>query len=486
MTDAIAQLDQVRPPSVPVVQKGPIDARTEIDNGIRPVVVSLFSTAIIWLVVASLLNCISALKLQFPAFLNYSFLSYGRVVPAAEGVFLLGWCSLAGLGVGLWIVMRQSSRISSGKGMALLGVGLWNLGVLVGLVSTLLGQMRAFAGLEFSFASESLIFVGFSLVALWLLLCFNGCGTDTPIASMFIVGAICWFGWSFLTGNLLLSCNRFTGVMEHIVSAWTSHSLVWLWLVPLAFGVAYYLIPKVTGRSIFSGSVGRFSFWLYLGVGGLTSTAKLSGGPVPLWLTSVAASASILLVVPVGACFYNLYASAKDSDRVHASPAASFTRFGLVIGLLSAVLLALGALRSVDYMVHSTLFHVGVQSLVLQGFVSMVLFGAIYYIMPRLSGCEWISSSLISVHFLGAAYGTAMGGSMLVLSGVFSGMDLADANSVFGQVMQSAAFFYWGRTMSFGLLFVGYAAFILHFLLMVLRIGQPEGEATLMGGAHAR
>jgi cytochrome c oxidase cbb3-type subunit 1 len=159
-------------------------------------------------------------------------------------------------------------------------------------------------------------------------------------------------------------------------------------------------------------------------------------------------------------------------------------RFGLIVALVAAALAALGSLRSVDHIVHSTLFHVGVQSLVLQGFVSMVIFGAIYYIMPRLSGCEWISSSLISVHFLGASYGVAMGCVMLLLSGVFSGIDLADANSLFSQVLQSSAFFYWGRTMSFGLLFVGYASFIVHFLLMVLRIGQPEGEATLMRGAQ--
>jgi cytochrome c oxidase cbb3-type subunit 1 len=483
MTVAISQKDQVLTPSV-AAQKGYPDVRTEIDNVTRPVVLGLFSTAIIWLIVASILMCITALKLQFPTFLNFSFLSYGRVAPAAEGVFLLGWCSLAGMGVGLWIVMRQSARCSTGVGMAYLGVGLWNLGVLVGLVATLVGQVRPFAGLEFPFASTVLIFAGFSFVAFWLFLSFDGGAKRTPIASMFVLGAICWFVWSFLTGNLLLSSNRFTGAMEHIVSAWTSYGLVWLWLAPLAFGVAYYLVPKVTGLPIFSGPVARVSFWLFFILGGLTSTVQISGGPVPLWLTSVGSAASILLLVPIGAIIYNLYASARDSARLGVSPSASFVRFGLIVALVAAALAALGSLRSVDHIVHSTLFHVGVQSLVLQGFVSMVIFGAIYYIMPRLSGCEWISSSLISVHFLGASYGVAMGCVMLLLSGVFSGIDLADANSLFSQVLQSSAFFYWGRTMSFGLLFVGYASFIVHFLLMVLRIGQPEGEATLMRGAQ--
>jgi cytochrome c oxidase cbb3-type subunit I len=150
-----------------------------------------------------------------------------------------------------------------------------------------------------------------------------------------------------------------------------------------------------------------------------------------------------------------------------------------VLGVTS-VLLAISALRSVDYAVHFTLFDVGVRTLLLKGSATMVLFGAIYYIMPRLSGCEWLSSSLISLHFLGSAYGSCMGAAMLILSGVASGSALVDGDSTFSQVIELGSSYFWGHTLSFVLLLGGYFLFTMHFLLMAARIGQPAGEATLL------
>jgi cytochrome c oxidase cbb3-type subunit 1 len=114
----------------------------------------------------------------------------------------------------------------------------------------------------------------------------------------------------------------------------------------------------------------------------------------------------------------------------------------------------------------------------------MALFGAIYFIMPRISGCEWLSSTLISIHFLGAAYGTTMGSLMLVFSGLASGAVLDAASTTFRQVLEVGSSYYWGRVISFILVGLGYAAFTLHFLLMALRVGQPGGEPTLFRDAH--
>jgi len=116
----------------------------------------------------------------------------------------------------------------------------------------------------------------------------------------------------------------------------------------------------------------------------------------------------------------------------------------------------------------------------LQGGATMVLFGAIYDIMPRLSGCEWLSSSLVSFHFLGSAYGSSLGSATLIVSGLAAGSALGDPESSFSQVLELASSYYWGRTLSYILLFAGYLAFALHFLLMAVRIGQPAGEATLL------
>ncbi|MEI6712359.1 MAG: cbb3-type cytochrome c oxidase subunit I [Verrucomicrobiota bacterium] len=484
MSEVTAPLHTAQAPvaqiSAPVEQ----DTRPAIDRSIRSVVTSLFATGVVWLLLSTLLSFVSAIKLQYPAFLNYSFLSYGRVTPAADFTLAYGWSALGLIGVAIWVLMRLSKRVAIGKGIACLGVGLWNLGLLIGTVSILVGEMRPFNGLEMPLSSAVLIFAGFSLVALWILLSLRVTESGLSIGALFIVGGLLWFGWSFLTGNLLTSCPSMRGATEQVIATWVSHGFIWLFLAPVALGVAYFLIPKVTGQPLYSGPLGRICFWLYFLVGGLTCMTGLSGGPIPLWLQSVSAAATILLLVPVAGSVFNLLTTASSSPLTKVSPAANFTRFGLVVFVSAAALSAISSFRSVSFAVHFTLFPMGVKLLLLQGFVGMVVFGAIYFIMPRLSGCEWISSSLIKIHFLCAAYGAAMGGAMLVLSGTFAGIDLADSGVAFSQSMQSSAFFYWGRTLSFALLGIAYAAFTLHFLLMVFRIGQPEGEATLLKGSH--
>lgn len=109
----------------------------------------------------------------------------------------------------------------------------------------------------------------------------------------------------------------------------------------------------------------------------------------------------------------------------------------------------------------------------------MVMFGSIYYITPRLVGCEWLSSTLIKVHFLGSAYGGSTAIASLFLAGIATGMGLADAENNFTQVIQFGQFYLPGRIIGLALITIGHTAFGLHFLLMLLRVGQPGGRATL-------
>jgi cytochrome c oxidase cbb3-type subunit 1 len=128
---------------------------------------------------------------------------------------------------------------------------------------------------------------------------------------------------------------------------------------------------------------------------------------------------------------------------------------------------------------HFTQFQNAQTHLVTYAFYSMVIFGAIYYILPRLVGCEWLSASMISLHFWGAAYGGGMLICMLIFSGLSTGLSLADPEATFGQVAQVSAVYDIGRTIAWGLVALGHLVFALHFVLMLLRIGQPGGEPTL-------
>jgi cytochrome c oxidase cbb3-type subunit 1 len=107
------------------------------------------------------------------------------------------------------------------------------------------------------------------------------------------------------------------------------------------------------------------------------------------------------------------------------------------------------------------------------------MFGAIYYITPRLVGCEWLSSSKISIHFWGSAYGGSFLAALLIFAGVAQGSVLSEPGSTFAQVIQLTGGYFPGISFVWFLVAIGHGIFALHFLLMLLRIGQPGGAPTL-------
>jgi cytochrome c oxidase cbb3-type subunit 1 len=478
MSEAAVDLLQDSPTLTPASQISPED-RSAIDASARSLVLSFLLSGLHWLIVATILGVVSSLQLLFPGFLDFSVSNFGKLSPVTHLVFKYGWCASAAMGVSVWLVARGSERPLIGSATGVFGAVLWNLGLLLGVVSIFAGKMRPLSGLEMPQSAAVIMFGGYAMFLVALLSTLRVRTGRLSLSLMFVVGGACWMGWSFLAGNLLASSGNLVGVLSQVAADWTSTGFEWLWLVSVGLGSAYFIIPKVSGQPIFSGTLGRGCFWLYFLAGGLAASARLSGGPIPLWLSAVGSAASILLLVPVLVTVYNLLATASTASHVMNSPAGRFTCLGLILLALGVILNAVGCLPSIHFAVQFTLFETGVSGLILNGFVTCSLFGAIYFIMPRLSACEWLSSTLISAHFLGIAYGTGMGAIALLLSGIASGAGLDSPDLNFRQVLELGQSYFWARIISFVLLGVGLLAFTLNFLLISLRIGQPAGEPTL-------
>ena len=67
----------------------------------------------------------------------------------------------------------------------------------------------------------------------------------------------------------------------------------------------------------------------------------------------------------------------------------------------------------------------------------------------------------------------------MLLSGIAAGARVMDPESQFTQILDSASSYLPGRTLALIAVTLGHTAFGLHFLLMLLRIGQPAGQPTL-------
>jgi cytochrome c oxidase cbb3-type subunit 1 len=374
-------------------------------------------------------------------------------------------------------------------GFLVLGGAFWNFGVLLAVLGVLMGHNTGLENMELPRSAAWLMFIGYLLIGLWGAVLYRMRKTSTVFISVwYLLGAFFWFPLLFSSANLLVGLPQMEGVMQNVVSAWFGQGLLVYWFTAIGLAAAYYLIPKVIDRPIHSYGLASIAFWTWALFSGLTAMTRLSGGPVPAWLVTLSIAANILMLVPIVTLATNLLKTMHGHyHMVYHSPTIRFTFFGAICFCISAVVGLLASLRSVDRIVHFTLFQGAHNDIVLYSFFSMVMFGAIYYITPRLVGCEWLSSTLIKVHFLGSAYGGGTAIVSLLLAGVATGIGLADAENNFSQVVQFGQFYLPGRIIGLALVTLGHTAFGLHFLLMLLRIGQPGGRATLfapIGGAR--
>ena len=456
--------------------------RSRIDASASGPVLTFFFTALAWLLVATVFNFIGSYQLQNPEFLaNWSFFTNGRVVPAYNVCLKYGWASLVGMGVAIWLMARLCRTTVKFPGALVFGSLFWNFGLVLAVIGILIGNNTGLEMMELPRKAVWPMFIGYFFIGISGAALYKQRKTTSVFISVwYLLGAFFWFPWLFLTSHVLLGQPALQGVMQNVVAAWYNNGLLNYWFTAIGLAAAYYLIPKVINRPIHSYNLASIGFWTWATFAGMTGMTRLSGGPVPAWLVTLSISASIMMIIPLITVGKNFFRTMEGNyHMVYHSPTIRFTFFGAVVFCVATTVGILSSLRSVDRVIHFTLFSAAYQDLVLYSFFSMVMFGAIYYITPRLVGCEWLSSSLIKMHFLGSAYGGGMAVVVMLFAGIASGMRATDPESLFSQILVNSSAYLPGRTLALILVTLGHTAFGLHFLLMLLRIGQPAGQATL-------
>jgi len=212
---------------------------------------------------------------------------------------------------------------------------------------------------------------------------------------------------------------------------------------------------------------------------------KLAGAPIPYFLPYVGAAATVLLFIPICAATANLLRPLWDHRATLAGdPSVRFT----VAGMLC--LLVLGAGMMVVNMPDSTLpltrFSLagyGFDMLALYGFFSLVMFGATYAIVPRVTGRAWQSPKLIEMHFLFSVYGLLTVMLVTLIGGFVLGMHQEDWKLPWSGVTASANPLAAATTFAWCLILFSNIFFVAHLAVMWLRWGFGAVPADAPGAA---
>lgn len=474
-------LESLSPSSVePVEDKA---ERVEIDRAMKGPVLLFFGAAIAWLLIGSLFALITSLKFNLPGFLaDFSWMTFGRVRPAHLNAVIYGWSVQAGVGVGLWLMARLCRVAVRHGGILYAAWAIYNLGVTLGIIGILGGASTSVEYLEFPRWSSLVVFAGFALIAIWTVIMFRFRKPGhVYVSQWYILAAFFWFPWLYATANLIIFYLPVQAAVQGPVNWWFGHNVLGLLFTPIGLASAYYMIPKVIGRPVHSYYLSILGFWSLAFFYSWNGMHHLIGGPFPAWLISASIVASFMMVIPVVVTGINHHFTMKGSfGSLRWSPTLRFTVFGAMCYTVASLQGSSMAIRSWNQITHFTHYTIGHAHIGMYGFFTMTMFGAIYYIVPRLVEWEWPSAALIKWHFWLCAVGVILMFSSLSVAGLIQGFALNDPAIQFLASTQFTLGFLWMRSIAGLLMTAGHVAFGASFALILIKAGARHFRPTLL------
>ncbi len=200
--------------------------------------------------------------------------------------------------------------------------------------------------------------------------------------------------------SLTKSYSAYAGANDANVQWWYGHNAVAMVLTTPPLAIFYYFLPKATGVPIYSHRMGVIAFWSLIFMYLWTGAHHLLWAPVPDWVQTLAMGFSVMLIAPSWAAVFNGYFSMNGQwHQMRENYLVKFLIFGITFYGAQTLQGPSQSIRTFSAFIHFTDWVPGHVHMGTLGWVSLVLFAAIYYTVPRIYGTEIYSVRLANIHF---------------------------------------------------------------------------------------
>jgi cbb3-type cytochrome c oxidase subunit I len=362
-----------------------------------------FVTAAVWMVVAVTVGLLAAIQLVAPDLLgNISWLSFGRLRPIHTNLMLLGWVPAGLVGGVLYVVPKVLGTTLWSERLGHVSVWAFNALLVAAVVTLHAGMTQGREYAELIRPLDFVVLLWLTLVAVNLLMTVRQRTEKLLYVSVwYACGAFLWTFVVYAFGNVVWdSSGALRGSTDALWLWFFGHNTVGLWITPLAIAVAYWIIPRVTGRPIWSHTLSLIGFWAILAIYTHTGGHHLLQAPVPLWIKVLGVVDSICMLIPVFTFLLNVWLPLRERwGRIHADVGGKFVFAGTVFYALTCIQGPLQSLPSIQRVTHFTQWVVAHAHLAVFGFGGMIAMGAIYYILPRVTGRRLWSRKLADLQY---------------------------------------------------------------------------------------
>ncbi len=392
--------------------------------------------SIIWGILGMTAGVYIASELAWP-FLNFDVaqITFGRLRPLHTSGVIFGFGGNALFATSYYVIQRTcQTRLAGGTFWPNFTFWGWNLSVLVAGLLYLQGYTQ---GREYA---EPVWFVDIAITVVWVVyfLIFTITLIKRNQPHIYVAN---WFYMSFILATALLhifnnlavpisltspvSYSLFSGAQDAMTQWWYGHNAVGFFLTAAFLGMMYYFVPKQAGRPVYSYRLSIIHFWalsfMYMWVG----THHLHWTAIPDWTSTLAATFSILLLMPSwGGMINGIMTLSGAWDKLRTDPIMMFMITALSFYGMSTFEGPMMSLKSVNALSHYTDWTVGHVHSGALGWVAMISIASFYHMIPRLWNTTLHSMKLVYTHFFLATIGTILYITALWVSGIGQGLML--------------------------------------------------------------
>ncbi len=386
-----------------------------------------------WGVIGFTQGVVIASQLAWPEFSWEPWFSFGRMRPLHTSAVIFAFGGTALITTSMYVVQRTCRARLFGGGLAWFVMWGYQFFILLAATGYLLGitQGREYAEPEWYtdiwltivWVAYLVLFMGTLFkrkephiyVANWFYLAFI-----VTIAMLHIVNNLAW-PVSFLGAK---SYSLFAGVQDALTQWWYGHNAVGFFLTAGFLGMMYYFMPKQAERPIYSYRLSIIHFWslifLYIWAG----PHHLHYTALPDWAQTLGMAFSIMLWMPSwGGMINGLMTLSGAWDKMRTDPIIRMMVIAVAFYGMSTFEGPVMAIKAVNGLSHYTDWTIGHVHSGALGWVGMITFGALYYMVPRLWNRQGLYSvRMVNWHFWLATLGIVLYASVMWVSGITQGL----------------------------------------------------------------
>ena len=364
-------------------------------------------SALIWLVLGLKAGLWIAFEMFDPALNLTPWLSFGRLRVVHTSILTFGFALSAIFATAYYMLQRLTRASLPFPRLARGHLYLFNVTMLLAAATLMAGMnsSKEYAELEWPLDILVLIFWGMFSVNVFAIL-IRRHEKQMYISLWYLISTTISIALLYVVNNLEIpvtpfkSYSVFAGAADANVQWWYGHNIIgFIFTMPI-LAMFYYFLPKSTGLPIYSHRLSIVSFWSLIFAYLWTGAHHLILTPLPEWIQTVALAFSIFLIAPSWGVVINGYYTLKgNGEQIRSNYLAKFFIFGVTFYALQTLQGPLQGLRTVNAFFHYSDWVIGHVHMGTMGWVTMIISGSFYYMIPKITGKELYSIRLADVHF---------------------------------------------------------------------------------------